>query len=141
METQEDRNENGGDKREKALNKKLEAVAWGLFVITIGVLLLVPEDQRPETAWLVGAGTIMLALNLVRYLVGIKLSAFTIVLGLVALTIGVLGLYEIKKPVFPIIVIAIGLIIIVKPLVCRDGKFVCPCFGKKDDENEDDKCC
>jgi membrane-bound ClpP family serine protease len=65
------------DLQKMHLNKRLEAVAWGLFLIMIGGLWLLPEAV-PEGTWLFGVGIIMLGLNGVRKLYGIKMSGFTI---------------------------------------------------------------
>ena len=45
----------------EALNWRLEAIGWGLFLIIIGALWLIPEQRVPEGAWLIAAGVIMLA--------------------------------------------------------------------------------
>ena len=36
------------------LNKKLEAISWGLFRIMIGGLWLLPDETIPEGTWLIG---------------------------------------------------------------------------------------
>lgn len=102
------------DKR--ALDKRLEAIAWALFLIMIGGLGLIPGDQVPEGTWLIGVGIIMLGLNLLRYFYGIRTSGFTIVLGTLALLSGLGDLLGIDMPVLPIILILIGANIIYKTL-------------------------
>ena len=52
-----------------ALNARLEAIGWALFLIWIGGLWLMPDERLPEETWLIGAGLIMLGLNGVRYLI------------------------------------------------------------------------
>jgi hypothetical protein len=41
-----------------ALNRRLEEYAWGVFLIMIGILWLLPAGAVPEDTWLVGAGAI-----------------------------------------------------------------------------------
>ncbi len=41
---------------QKSLNKRLEAISWGLFLIMIGGIGLVPHNLVPEGTWLIGAG-------------------------------------------------------------------------------------
>ena len=105
------------DERKDALNRRLESGSWALFIIMIGCLFLVPKDTVPGGTWLIGAGVIMLALNLVRCLNGIKISAFTIILGILALAAGLSDCFGVKLPIIPIMLILIGLNIILGPLM------------------------
>jgi len=66
----------------------------------IGGLWLLPDETVPEGAWLLGVGVIILGLNGVCYLYGIKMSGFTIFLGIVALCIGIGALLEWICPSF-----------------------------------------
>jgi hypothetical protein len=65
---------NDQETRKRSLNKQLEAVGWGLFLIMIGGLWLVPDEMVREGTWLIGAGLIMLGLNAARYYTGVKMS-------------------------------------------------------------------
>ena len=87
-----DKNQGDRTHRKMALNARLEGLAWALFFITIGGLWLLPDERVPETAWLVAVGTIMLGLNALRLLAGIKLSTFTIVVGTATLAVGLIGM-------------------------------------------------
>ena len=102
------------DEDAEALNKRLEMIGWGLFLIMIGGLMLVPEQYVPEGLWLVGASLIMLGLNAARYFYHLPLSWFTIILGLLALASGAGDLIGIDLPVFPILLILIGAHILLK---------------------------
>ena len=96
------------------LNHRLETISWGLFLIMLGGFALL--RTVPEGTWLIGAGVIMLALNAVRLLLGIRVSGFTVILGTVALFSGLGSVYGISIPVGPLLVILIGLAIIVRAL-------------------------
>lgn len=111
-------NQSMGDQgaRNIALNKRIEEIGWGLFLIMIGVIWLVPDAQVPQGIWLIGAAAIMLGINAVRYLNGIRMSSFTIALGLLALVAGLGSLFGLKLPLFAILLILIGASIILKPL-------------------------
>jgi hypothetical protein len=101
------------EQREKlTLNHRLERISWGLFLIMIGGLWLVPNDWVPEGTWLIGAGLIMLGLNAARYLNGIAMSSFTIILGSLALAGGLAHLFGVALPLLPILLILIGAVII-----------------------------
>ncbi len=103
-----------------ALDRLLERIGWGLFLILIGGLLLVPKGQVPEGTWLLGAGVIMLGLNVVRYLSGIAPSYFTTILGVLALAGGLGALYGIDLPLLPVLLILVGAGIVLKPLFEKD---------------------
>ena len=104
------------------LNKRLEAIAWGLFLIMIGGLWLLPDETIPEGTWLLGVGIIMLGLNVVRYLYGIKMSGFTIFLGIAASCIGIGALFGMDLPVFPILIILWGLSVVLEPFLKKKPK-------------------
>ena len=89
-----------------ALNKNLETVAWGLFLIMLGGFAFVPKETVPKGAWSIGFGVIMLGLNLARYLNKVKMSGFTTVLGVIALVGGIaqlLGFHQLEDGILLII--------------------------------------
>lgn len=99
-----------------ALNKRLENISWGLFLIMIGGIALVPDSLVPEGTWLLGAGLIMLGLNLARYLNQIPMSNFTIILGIIAFVSGISDFFNVDLPFFPILLIVIGAGILLRPI-------------------------
>lgn len=103
--------------RKQDLNRRLETISWGLFLIMIGGFALV--SGVPEGTWLIGAGLIMLGLNAVRLVVGIRASWFTLILGTIALLSGLGSVYGIDIPVGPLLIVLIGLAIIVRALQPR----------------------
>jgi hypothetical protein len=103
--------------RKQELNKRLESVGWGLFLIMLGGFALV--KNVPEGTWLIGAGLIMLGLNAVRLLAGIRASWFTVILGFIALASGVSSVYGVDIPVGPLLIILIGSAIVVRALQPR----------------------
>jgi hypothetical protein len=101
----------------KALDQRLDALGWGLFLIMIGGLWLAPEGTVPEGTWLVGTGVIILGLMLIRYVNGIKVNAFWLVVGVIALGFGISDVFGLDVPVLPILLIIIGVHILLKPLL------------------------
>jgi hypothetical protein len=99
-------------------NDRLENVAWGLFLIVVGIAWLGPGAEVPLGICLTGGGLIMLALNAVRYFTGIKTSSFTIGLGAIAILAGIASALSVK--IFGVLLILIGSAIILRPF-----------FGKK----------
>jgi len=100
------------DPKKRAILDKINGIGFALFILMIGGLLLVPKGTLPETTWLIGIGLIMLGGNVARRLNGIKLCNCTIVLGGLLLIAGILGLYGVAFPVFPILLVIVGVSII-----------------------------
>lgn len=114
MNTQPNSYDEDDEARAEAFNKRLEMIGWGLFLIMIGGLGLVPDQYVPEGLWLIGTGFIMLGINAARYFYHLPLSWFTIILGLLALASGTSDMLGIDLPVFPILLILIGAHILLK---------------------------
>lgn len=88
MSNQEDQSIGDAEARKAALDARLESVGWGVLLITIGTIWLLPEKQIPQGSWLIAAGLILLGLNVIRYFNGIRMSGFSLVLGTLALLAG-----------------------------------------------------
>jgi hypothetical protein len=106
-----------------ALNKRMEAIAWGLFLIMLGGFAFVPKEMVPKGAWSVGIGLIMLGLNLARYLNKIKMSGFTTVVGVIALVGGIVQLLGFHQLEDAILLIILGVYIIFKPFFDKRALF------------------
>ena len=106
-----------------ALNKRMESVAWGLFIIMLGGFAFVPKEMVPKGAWSVGVGVIMLGLNLARYLNKVKMSGFTTVLGIIALVGGIVQLMGFTQLEDAILLIILGIYIIFKPFFDKHALF------------------
>jgi hypothetical protein len=105
--------------RQGTLNKRLEDIGWGLFLILIGVLWLVPDATVPQRTWVIGAGLIMIGINVVRVMNGIRMNAFSTSLGVLTLAAGLASIYGTRLPLFPIVLVAIGTMILWKPFFAR----------------------
>ena len=111
------------DPDKAALNKRMEAVAWGLFLIMLGGSLLVGREVVPKGVWTIGVGLIMLGLNLARYLNQIKMSGFTVFLGIVAIIGGILELTGMERIEGAILLIVLGAYVLLKPWFDRRALF------------------
>lgn len=106
-----------------ALNKQLETIAWGLFIIMLGGFAFVPKESVPKGAWSIGLGVIMLGLNAMRYFKGIRMSGFTTVLGLVSLVGGLLEIFGSYNLDGAILLIILGVYLLFKPLFDKKKLF------------------
>jgi hypothetical protein len=108
-----------GESEAGRLNRRLEEIAWGVFLLMTGVVWLFPGGTMPGETWLVGSALVILGLNLVRVLKGLRASALTTALGLVALAAGVAGIYGIHVRLLPLVPILLGAHMLVRPLIRR----------------------
>jgi hypothetical protein len=111
------------DNEKVALNKRIEGIGWGLFLVMLGGFALVPDNWIHEGWWSIGVGLIMLGLNATRYYYKIKMSGFTTFLGVILLGSGILELVGLNNYGGAIFLIALGALIIIKPMFDRRGLF------------------
>ena len=98
------------------LDIRLEEIGWALFLVMMGALWLFPDGSIPSQTWLLGAGLIMLGINFARYLAGIKMSGFTVFLGVVAIVAGLSGMVSVNLPIFPAVFIVLGISLFLRAL-------------------------
>jgi len=104
----------------RTLNRKYETIAWGAFFIWLGVTNLF--RALPEGVGEVGIGIILLGLNLARSMSKIPTSGVTLFLGALALVLGAFDIaravlrLEIELPFFPLLLIVIGVVWLVRGL-------------------------
>lgn len=99
------------------LDKRLDAIGWALFFIMIGGLWLIPKNSLPEGTWLIGTGIIILGMTWIRNMNNLTISGFWVFMGILALGTGLSSVFGLNIPVFPILLIIIGLSVILKPFL------------------------
>ena len=103
------------DPQKASLNKRLETIAWGAFLIMLGGFMFVPEEIIRGGWWSIGVGLIMLGLNAARFFNGLKMSGFTTFLGIVSLIGGILDLTGLEGINGAILIIVLGGYLLLKP--------------------------
>lgn len=97
--------------------KRLDQIGWGIFLVMIGTIWLVPGV--PQGTWLIGTGVLLLVLNAIRMRLGIPWGGVSVALGVLALVAGIGDYTGIKVPLFPICLVVIGVALILRPLVSQ----------------------
>ncbi|TLN19592.1 hypothetical protein FDZ74_06000 [bacterium] len=97
------------------MNKRLETIAWGLFLVMLGGFMFVPKNLAPDGLWSIGVGLIMLGLNVARYYNKIRMSGFTTVLGILSVIGGIVQLIGVKNLEGAFLLIILGAFLILKP--------------------------
>jgi hypothetical protein len=92
----------------------LDGLAWGLFIILIGVGWWAAGYYQMDTGAYIalGVGLILMGLNAARAGTGIKISKFSLFVGIVALAMGGAGILGYTLDLFITVVILIGLFIV-----------------------------
>jgi hypothetical protein len=103
------------DPEKAALNKRLETIGWGCFLIMLGGFMFVPHEIIARGYWSIGVGIIMLGLNAARYFNGIRMSGFTTFLGVISLIGGVLQLVGLEEIESAFLFIILGLALLGRP--------------------------
>jgi len=103
------------DADKAALNKNLERVAWGAFLIMLGGFMFVPEEIIKGGWWSIGVGLIFLGLNAARYFNGLRMSGFTTFLGILSVAGGILDLAGMEGVNGAVLLIVLGGYVILKP--------------------------
>lgn len=115
------------DPEKAALNKRLENITWGCFLILWGGSMfwgtIAPNNPIREGLWSIAVGLILLGLNVARYLKQIKMSGFTTVLGVISIVGGIVQLFGVKGLEGAFLLIILGAFLILKPWFDRRQLF------------------
>ncbi len=128
--------------RKAVLSRRVEGIGWGVLLLTIGTIWLLPAKQVPEGSWLIAVGFILLGLNAIRYAYALSVSGFSLVIGILALLAGLGEFYGVKLPLFPVALIAVGAGLLLKRVFEKDsvptaGSDWCPCWPGEQESHRD----
>jgi len=115
VEMREEKKEINVDPEKAALNKRMETMAWGAFLIMLGGFMFVPEEIIKGGWWSIGVGLIFLGLNAARYFNGLRMSGFTTFLGVISVLGGILDLVTVQDFGGSVFLIVLGGYLILKP--------------------------
>jgi hypothetical protein len=110
----------------QTLKWNFEAIAWGALLIWWGITELIPS--LPDGTGALGIGLILIGVNVARRLNGIPASSFSTTVGILALIWGGLELAGVllnlpfELPIFAILLIVLGAIILAPELKTRENQ-------------------
>lgn len=95
-------------------SKAFDGLAWGFFILLIGLGWYIEGAYGIETSPYIslGVGVILIGLNTARIVSNIKISKFSLFIGLIALVMGAAGIVGFTFELIPTIIILIGLFMI-----------------------------
>lgn len=145
MTTQDNQLAEALEAKKRKLDKRIESIGWALFLIWSGALLIAPDRLVPEGLWLIGTGLIIIVSMGIRYLYGIRVDGFWTILGLLALGFGISEFFSLGLPVFPVLLIVVGAVILYKTFLGKidhkDDFWKYRREEKNDKKSEDTICC
>ncbi len=100
----------------RGLERKLEAIGWGLFFVWVGVAIIADVGWG---AGLIGVGLITLLGQAVRKYFGVKTGTFWILLGSFFVLGGLWVLLAIHLSFVPVLCVIAGLVLVVSALASR----------------------
>jgi hypothetical protein len=110
------------DPEKAALNKRLETMFWGLFLIMLGGWAFIPDETVPKGLWSIGVGLLFLGLNAARYFNGLRMSGFTTLLGILSILGGIGEMMGLDLG-GAVLLIVLGAYLILKPWFDKQGLF------------------
>lgn len=92
----------------------LTSLAWGIFFVWIGLSWIASQYYNVSMGAYValGAGAILIGLNVARTLLKLKPSKFSLFIGIIALAFGGAAIMGVELPLWQTILVLIGLFII-----------------------------
>ena len=98
--------------------KVLDAIAWGVFIVLLGVGWIASAYYQMDTGIYIalGVGLILIALNLSRRTMGITISKFSLFIGLLALALAGSGIAGFEMPFIPTVIVLVGLFIVAEAI-------------------------
>ena len=105
----------GSSTEKSELTRHLDSIAWAAFFIWIGVAMLV---VIPWGWFLVGLGILILAAQLARSQMNIKIEGFWVAWGAVLLIGGLWTVLNLTSwPLVPIVLVVLGLVLLSKAII------------------------
>jgi len=97
------------EERSAAASRTLDAIAWGVFMIWVGIAFLM------DVGWgwgLVGVAAIILGAAVIRWMRHLNLGGFWVVVGLMFLAGGLWELLDVRWPLAPVLIIGCGVAVL-----------------------------
>ena len=90
---------------ERALGGRIDAAAWGVFFVWVGIALLA------HVGWgvgLIGVGVITIGAQAWRKHVGVSVERFSVIIGVFFVIAGIWSLFGLRVDVVPLLLIVAG---------------------------------
>lgn len=97
------------EERSAAASRTLDAIAWGVFMIWVGIAFLM------DVGWgwgLVGVAAIILGAAVIRWMRHLNLGGFWVAVGLMFLAGGLWELLDVRWPLAPVLIIGCGVAVL-----------------------------
>ena len=104
------------DAEHRALDERLDLLSWGLVLVVVALVLLIP-GRHQLWYYLAPVGLVFIAMSAVRKFIPTRRDTAGLILGLVALFLGLLDMVGVDLQFFPLIpvlfaIVGIGLVVV-----------------------------
>ncbi len=103
------------DAVQKDLDRRLDAVGWGLCFLWSGVVLLVPA--LPDGTWLTGIGALIVGEGVVRANLRLPVSTFWMIVGIGSAAAGLGTIAGLALPWFSLVMVLCGVALVASQIV------------------------
>lgn len=103
-------------------DKVMSQIGWGTFLLLTGIAFILPSERHPAAFWLIGVGALLLVLSAIRNRLHMSVDGFGVFAGVVALTTGIASALNTNLPIFPLALVALGVVLIAKVLLTLRGR-------------------
>lgn len=110
------------DKRKSKdpIAEKYSAIGWGVFLILVGAVMVLPHALVPEGFLWIAGGVIMIAYRTALVARGVEASVGFVVAGVVLIAIGLSEIIDIDIDLLPVILIVAGVLLLSKAVKSGD---------------------
>ncbi|GEM_PF-1963734 len=109
------------DAEHRALDERLDIISWGVALVVLAIVFLIPGAQRPWH-FLVPFGLVFVAMSVVRKLIPTRRDTEGLILGVTVVVVGLLDLFGQDLqffPFFPTILVIVGIALIVHAVLSK----------------------
>lgn len=99
--------------RQRHSPDRMNNIGWGIFLVFAGIVWLLPDGILPAGCFYIGAGIILVGLNLIKYFKGIRYSWFMNILGILLLVKGISEFSSITISLVGVLILLLGISILI----------------------------
>ena len=109
------------DAEHRALDERLDILSWGIALIVLAIVLYLPGVHALWN-YLIPFGLVFIGMSVVRVIIKTRRDTEGLILGIAAMTIGLLDLFGLNLqffPLIPTILVLVGILLAINALVSK----------------------
>jgi len=109
------------DAEHRALDERLDIIAWGVGLVVVALVFFLPGTEQPWH-FLIPFGLVFVSMSIVRRLIPTRRDTEGLILGVTVIAIGLLDLFGQNLeffPLFPAVLVIVGISLIVHAVLSK----------------------